>query len=57
MKYIFSAGKIKDTFYQANVECGVFFYDSVCSVEATLATKEIFFANFNCRLACVADVI
>ena len=48
MKYIFSAGKIKETFYQANVVCGVFFYDSVCPVEATLATYEIFFfANFN----------
>ena len=29
--------------------CGVLFYDSVCSVEATLASNEIFRANFNRR--------
>ena len=41
VKYTFSPGKIKETFYQAKVVFGVLFYDSVCSVEATLATNEI----------------
>ena len=35
VKYIFSAGKIKETFYQAKVVCVVLFYDSVCLVQAT----------------------
>ena len=46
MKYIFSPGKIKETFYHANVEFGVLFYDSVCSVQAKLATNEI---NYFCE--------
>ena len=53
MKYILGSGKIKETFYQANVVCGEFFNDSVCSVEATLNTNE----TFNRRLACVAGVM
>ena len=32
---------VKDAFYQANIVCCIF-YDSVCSVEATLATNIIF---------------
>ena len=33
----FSASKIKDTFYQATIVFGVFFYYSVCSIEANSA--------------------
>ena len=43
MKYIFRPGKIKETFYQANVVFGILFYDSVCSVDASLATNEIYY--------------
>ena len=43
--HIFSPGRIEDTFYQANVVFGVFFYVSVCSGEANLATSEINFCE------------
>ena len=47
MKYIIISGKTKETFYQANVVSGLLFYDSVCSIEATWATNELFFVDVN----------